>query len=270
MSGQPRTALPIRVALLALASLAGPSPGSESQPGAEPPAIVKNGRLDLDAAVNYFENLYRSRTSRSRVAMTVVKPRHTLAMTLDVWTRGEDRALIIIRDPPRDQGIATLKVDKNLWNYMPRIKRTIRIPPSMMLGSWMGSDFTNDDLVRESSFRDDYAYSLAGPSGQPAGWIIRFDAKPGLAGLWQRIDLVVSEDGLLPLRGLYYNRRGELARVITWDDVTILGGRRLPARMTLVPQDAPGQSTVMVYRDIVFDAEVPESTFSLPELERNR
>jgi hypothetical protein len=83
--------------------------------------------------------------------MTVTRPRRTQTMRMKAWTEGEDKSLIIVQAPPRDAGTATLKVDNNLWNYMPRIKRTVRIPPSMMLASWMGSDFTNDDLVRESS-----------------------------------------------------------------------------------------------------------------------
>lgn len=253
----------------------GPSTNAVASTALSP--LVKDGRLDVEAAVNYFENLYRSKSSRSRVEMTVTKPRQTRSMTMDVWTKGENKALIVICDPPRELGTATLKVDKNLWNYLPRIKRTIRIPPSMMLGSWMGSDFTNDDLVKESSFREDYTYELAGrsedPPGRsedPPGWLIRFEAKPDMVGLWQRFDLVISRDGSLPLLARYYNRRGELARVITWDKITVLGGKRVPARMTLVPSDKEGQRTEMVYLDIAFDVEAAENTFSLAELERKR
>lgn len=234
------------------------------------PSFMKGGQLELDAVVDYFENLYRSRSSRSRLEMTVTKPRHTLKMTMDAWTKGETKALIVIQDPPREQGTATLKVDKNLWNYLPRIKRTIRIPPSMMLGSWMGSDFTNDDLVRESSFREDYTYTLVGRSEEPSGWLVRFEAKPDMVGLWQRFELVISEDGRLPLLARYYNRRGELSRVITWDQLANFGGKVVPARMTLVPRDREGQKTEMVYLNIEFDLDVPESTFSLAELERKR
>ena len=189
---------------------------------------------------------------------------------MKVWTSGEEKALIVIQSPPREKGMATLKVDKNLWNYMPKIKRTIRIPPSMMLASWMGSDFTNDDLVRESSFREDYGYELVGRSEEPPGWLVRFDAKPDMVGLWKRFELVVSEDGTIPIEARYFDRKDRLARTIYWTDIREFDGRRIPARMTLIPIDKEGQKTELVYLDIDFDVEVPDSAFSLSALEQKR
>jgi outer membrane lipoprotein-sorting protein len=235
-----------------------------------PDTFLKDGGLDLEAVVKHFEDLYRSDSSISTVDLTVTRPRRTHSMTMKVWTRGRDKALIVIQEPVREAGTATLKVDANLWNYLPRIKRTIRIPPSLMLGSWMGTDFTNDDLVRESSYIDDYDYQLAGRSGDPAGWVVRFDAKPELVGLWSRIELVFSEDGTIPLQARYYDRRGRLARTMRWDDVREFDGRRLPARMTLEPEEEAGYKTEMRYRAIQFDVDVPESTFSLSYLEQQR
>jgi hypothetical protein len=233
-----------------------------------PDAFLKDGKLDLDAVVKHFEDLYRSDSSISVVDLTVTRPRRTRTMTMKVWTSGRNKALIVIQEPVREAGTATLKVDANLWNYLPRIKRTIRIPPSMMLASWMGTDFTNDDLVRESSFIEDYEYQLAGPSNEPAGWVVRFNARPGLVGLWSRIELVLSEDGTIPLQARYFDRRDRLARTMRWDDVREFDGRRIPARMILVPEDEEGHKTEMHYRTIRFDVDVPESTFSLSYLER--
>jgi outer membrane lipoprotein-sorting protein len=235
-----------------------------------PDTFLKNGEFDLEAVVRHFEDLYRSDSSISTVELTVVRPRRTRTMTMKVWTRGRDKALIVIEEPVREAGTATLKVDANLWNYLPRIKRTIRIPPSMMLASWMGTDFTNDDLVRESSYIDDYEYRLAGPSDEPVGWVVRFDAKPDLVGLWSRIELVLSQDGTIPLQARYYDRRERLSRTMRWDEVREFDGRRLPARMKLQPEDEPGHRTEMRYLAIQFDVDVPESTFSLSYLERQR
>jgi outer membrane lipoprotein-sorting protein len=191
-------------------------------------------------------------------------------MKMKIWSRGNDRALILIESPAREKGTATLRVEKNLWHYLPRIKRTIRIPPSMMLASWMGSDFTNDDIVRESSYSKDYTYELVGPSKEPSGWLIRFEAKPDIVGLWNRLDLVLASDGLIPLKAEYFDRKNRLSRTIRWYEVKPFDGRLLPSRMTLIPEDKQGQKTEMVYDDIDFNAEVPDSTFSLSELERSR
>ena len=233
-------------------------------------SFVRAGRLDVDATVKHFEDLYRSDSSISEAELTVTKPRRKRTMGMKVWTRGEEKALIVIQSPAREKGSATLKVDKNLWNYLPRIKRTIRIPPSMMLASWMGSDFTNDDLVRESSYSKDYTYEVVGRSDNPAGWLILFNAKPDVVGLWKRFELVVSEDGRIPVEAKYYDRKDRLSRTIYWDNVRDFDGRRIPARLTLIPEDKEGQQTELVYRDIDFDVVVPERTFSLSSLERKR
>jgi len=232
--------------------------------------FVKDGQVDVDAVVKYFEDLYRSDGSISMAKLTVTKPRRKRTLEMKIWTRGEEKALIVIRSPARERGTATLKVDKNLWNYLPRIKRTIRIPPSMMLASWMGSDFTNDDLVKESSYSKDYVYELVGPSEEPKGWLVRFTAKPDIVGLWNRFELILSEDARIPIEAKYYDRKDRLARMMYWSDVKVFGGRRIPARMTLTPADKEGHITEMEYLDIDFDVTVPDVTFSLSNLEQKR
>ncbi|UCF16326.1 MAG: outer membrane lipoprotein-sorting protein [Phycisphaerales bacterium] len=232
--------------------------------------FVKDGQVDLEAVVKYFEDLYRSDSSISVAKLTITKPRRKRTLEMKIWTRGEEKALIVIRSPAREKGTATLKVDKNLWNYLPRIKRTIRIPPSMMLASWMGSDFTNDDLVKESSYSKDYHYELVGPSEQPKGWLVRFTAKPDIVGLWNRFELILSEDARVPIEAKYYDRKDRLSRVMHWSDVKVFDGRRIPARMTLTPADKEGHITEMEYLDIDFDVTVPDATFSLSNLEQRR
>ena len=226
--------------------------------------------FDLKAAVKHFEDLYRSSSSIAVAELTVKRPRHSRSLRLKSWSRGEDHALIIIQEPAREKGTATLKVERNLWNFLPRIKRTIRIPPSMMQASWMGSDFTNDDLVKESSFSDDYDFAFGGASNEPAGWRINFTAKPDIIGLWNRVELIVDETGSLPVQAVYFDRRDRPSRRIDWDQVKELGGRRIPARMTLTPLDRPDHQTIFVYHEITFDVEIPDRTFSLAELERIR
>jgi outer membrane lipoprotein-sorting protein len=241
----------------------------ETEKAVEEP-FVKNGNLNLDAVVKYFEDLYRSEQSVSTAELTVTKPRSKRTLRMEVWTKGREKALVVILSPAREKGTATLKVEENLWNYFPKIRRTIRIPPSMMLASWMGSDFTNDDLVRESSFSEDYIYKLVGRGDDPPGWLIRFDAKPDTVGLWKRLELVVSEDGRIPLVARYYDRKDRLARTVHWDSVKVFDGRRIPSRLTLVPEDKEGHKTELVYLEISFHVEVPDSTFSLSSLERKR
>jgi outer membrane lipoprotein-sorting protein len=224
---------------------------------------------DVTALLARLDDLYRSKSSIARIEITVTSPRTIRSLRLRAWSRGEDEALVVIEAPPREEGIATLRVGQNLWNYLPRIARTIRVPPSMMLGSWMGTDFTNDDLVKESSLRRDFTAKVGSRAPSPPGWWIILDVKPGVVGRWSRIELLVSDD-LLPVEEKHFDRRGRLARTMSFDEIKTLGGRRLPTRLTLVPTDVPGQRTEMRYLDLQFDVALPADTFSLARLERGK
>ncbi len=224
---------------------------------------------DVSALLRHLDDLYRSRSSVARIEIEVATLRSTRSMRLQAWTRGEDRTLVLVEAPPREAGTATLRVGQNLWNWLPRISRTIRVPPAMMLASWMGTDFTNDDLVKESSLHDDFTARIDRRSASPPGWWLALDVKPGVVGRWARLEILVSDDRL-PVEERHYDRKGRLARTMTFDEVKVLGGRKLPARITLVPADVAGQRTVMRYLDVSFDVPVPDDTFSLSRLERGR
>lgn len=232
-------------------------------------AAVEPPPPDVDQVLAKLDDLFRSKSSIGRMDIVVSGPRTSRTMRVRSWTRGEDEALIVIEAPPREAGISTLKVKNNLWNYLPRVARTVRVPPSMMLGAWMGTDFTNDDLVRESSYRHDFVTRLEGRSQAPPGWTLTLEARPGVVGLWARLELLV-DDELLPVRIRYFDRKGRHARTMTFDEVKELGGRRLPTRMAMTPADTEGQQTELRYLELQFDVEVPDETFSLSRLERNR
>jgi outer membrane lipoprotein-sorting protein len=237
--------------------------------GARPSGAAGPELPDVEALLQHLDDLYRSKSSIARIQIDVTSARSTRSMRLRAWTRGEEEVLVLIEAPPREAGIATLRVGNNLWNYLPKIARTIRVPPAAMLGSWMGTDFTNDDLVKESSLRKDFSARVDRRSDAPLGWWLALDVKPGVVGRWARIELLVSDERL-PVEERHFDRKGRLARTMYFDEVKVLGGRRLPARIALVPADAGGQRTEMRYLDVDFDLPLSDDTFSLSRLERTR
>lgn len=234
------------------------------------PAVATGEPPSVQAVLARLDDLYRSKASVARLEIVVAGPRTTRTLRVKAWTRGQDEALIVIESPAREAGIATLRVKDNLWNYLPKVARTIRVPASMMLGAWMGTDFTNDDLVHESSYEHDFVARLDGRSADPPGWLLKLEARPGLVGLWARLEVVV-DDALLPVTMRYFDRRGRLARTLAFDEVKeVSKGRVIPTHWTLTPADSERQRTELRYLEVEFDADVPDDTFSLSRLERNR
>jgi hypothetical protein len=133
----------------------------------------------------------------------------------------------------------------------------------------MGTDFTNDDLVKESSLRKDFTARVDRRSDAPAGWWLALDVKPDVVGRWARIEILVSDDRL-PVEERHFDRRGRLARTMHFDDVKVLGGRRLPAHIALMPTDSPEKRTDMRYLEVEFDVALPDDMFSLSRLEQVR
>jgi len=228
------------------------------------------GAPDADDILRSYDDLYNSTGTKASVEITIVTPKKTRNLELRFWARGEDKALMIVDAPPRDAGTATLKVDKNLWNYLPKIARTIRVPPSMMMGSWMGSDLTNDDIVRDSSYEDDYESEVVGRTEDPPGWKLRMTARQDAVGLWNSVEMVFADDAWLPVMAQFYDRKDRLSRTMTFGEVEVMNGRRVPTLITIIPEREEGRRTEFRYLDVEFDVELSDDTFSLSRLERTQ
>ncbi|KAA3628453.1 MAG: outer membrane lipoprotein-sorting protein [Proteobacteria bacterium] len=228
--------------------------------------------IDVDELIRHIDRLWRGDTSRATMSMSVKTERYERTMTMEAWSRGKDYSLVVIREPVKDRGIATLKVEENIWNYLPKINRVTKVPSSMMSGSWMGSHFTNDDLVKESTFEDDYdaTISFEGERDGQRIYELTFVAKPDAAVVWGKVIMTVDQVSLAPYTSLYYDEEGVLIRTMTMDQTQMIDGRVIPMRMSLQPLDKPDESTVIVYQQIAFGMPLEESFFSLQTLKRRR
>lgn len=223
---------------------------------------------DVTEIVRNAEKHMKGNTSASQVDVAIVRPNWSREMSLKTWSKGNDYAMILVTAPAREKGIVYLKRRKEVWNWIPSIERNIKLPPSMMSQSWMGTDFTNDDLVREASIAEDYFHRLVGSEavGGRECYLIEMIPAPESAVVWGKVLLWIDKKDNLMMRAEYYDEDGELVNSMICSEVRLMGGRLLPARMEMFPSDKKGNKTVLVYRDIVFDIPIDDAFFSVSKL----
>ncbi|MHB0995580.1 MAG: outer membrane lipoprotein-sorting protein [Elusimicrobiales bacterium] len=232
-------------------------------------AAPQGSSPEVRALLDRVDRLYRSDRSRAQIQMEVVTPDWRRTLLMDFWTEGLDKTFIRVLSPARDSGAATLRKGPEMWNYFPKINKVMKVPPSMMMGAWMGSDFTNDDLVKESTLINDYLGEFFTPGkADPSLHYIRLKPRKETVSLWGAIELAVRKDDLLPVREDYYDEKGRLQRSMDFSDFAELGGRLMPRVMRMVPLSKAGHSTTIRYLDAEFDAALPADTFTLRNLQR--
>jgi len=240
-------------------------------PGGIRPSAAGDGRAKVREIIDRVDRLYRSDTSYGELEMTIITPNWRRRIRMKIWTEGMDKTFLYITSPKKDAGIATLRIGTEMWNYFPKINKVMKIPPSMMMGSWMGSDFTNDDLVKESSLLRDYNARLINPEGaDKEHYYIELVPRMETATVWGRIVVTVRKDDYIPVRLVYFDEKGEKMRVLEYRDVRLFGDRRLPAVVEMTPLNKEGHKTVIRYNDIRFNIELDRETFTLRNLQRKR
>ncbi|MFN2395290.1 MAG: outer membrane lipoprotein-sorting protein [Bacteroidales bacterium] len=211
-----------------------------------------------------MEDNMRGDASYTEMSMETVRPRYTREITMKSWSMGDDYSLILITAPARDEGTAFLKRKNEIWNYVPNIDRTVKMPPSMMSQSWMGSDFTNDDLVQGSSTVDDYDHKLIGKETINGTECYKIEMKPHpeTPVVYDKIIYRVSTDSYLPVKIDNYNEFGDLVSTINFSDVQNMGGRDFPTIMEMIPHDKKGHKTILRTHEADFSIQLNESFFS--------
>ncbi len=217
-----------------------------------------------------IDDLYRGQSAHGRMTMKVVTAHWTREMSLEFWNKGKDKSLIRIVAPAKEKGTATLKSGNEIWNFLPKVKRIIKIPSSMMGGSWMGSHFTNDDLVKESRMADDYDFSISFDGTRENQDVVDITCipKPQAAVVWGKVVATVRTSDTIPLQVLFYDEDLKLSRTMTFSKVRTMQDRVLPSVTRMVPADKPNEHTEITYHDIQFDQPLEDDLFSLQNLER--
>ncbi|HCE3274640.1 outer membrane lipoprotein-sorting protein [Vibrio parahaemolyticus] len=222
--------------------------------------------------VQKSDQAMRGKSSYSEATMEIVRPDWTRSMTMKSWTKGTELSLVLVTAPAKDKGSASLKRHREMWNWVPSIERVIKIAPSMLSQSWMGSDFTNDDLINQSSIVVDYQHALVGNDSFEGDkvWVIEATAKPDAPVVWNKVSLWISQSTYLQRKVEFYDEFDERVNVLTTYDVKELGGRKIATRMEMKPVDKPGNKTIFTTHQAQFDFDINDDFFSQQQMKSLR
>lgn len=236
------------------------------------PAYSIAAAIDGKTIVSRVEKLLWGRTSEGEYEMIITTPHWSRTLKLRSWMQRPDKTFVRILSPKKEAGIGSLRIGNEMWNYLPNIERVIKIPPSMMLQPWMGSDFTNDDLVKESSMVDDYVHRIEATETVDGIEVYRVIStpRPEAAVVWGKLVYRVRKHDLMPLSQQYYDERGELIKELTFSDVKKMGGRLIPTLWTMKPMKKPGKKTEIRLLSMNFNQPIKTSIFTLRNLRRSR
>jgi len=218
------------------------------------------------------EKFNGEKSSFSVMSMKVIRPEWQRTIEFKTWTLGRDNALTLITAPAKEAGQTFLKRGSEMWSWNPSINRLIKLPPSMMSQGWMGSDYTNDDILRESSVVNDYIHEIVGEEniGGRLCYKINMTARENASIVWGKQIRWIDKKDFLVLRAELYDEDGYLVRTETGSDIKIMDGRTITSKIELVPEEEPENKTLLEIREIKFNIPVGESYFSQQNMKRVR
>jgi outer membrane lipoprotein-sorting protein len=226
--------------------------------------------IDVKELVREADEKIRGNSSSGIFTMTIERPGWSRSISMKNWSLGNEYSLIYITAPAKEKGQVFLKRKNEMWNWIPSIERMVKIPPSMMMQSWMGSDFTNDDLVKESSLVKDYTHLLLGEEKVRGYDCYKIELIPteDAPVVWGKINMWISKKDNLWLKAEYYDEDGFLVNYETLSDIKKMDDRIIPCRMEMIPAEKEGHKTILVFDEIDFEVPLKENFFSIQNMKR--
>jgi hypothetical protein len=215
-----------------------------------------------------IDDMYRGSQSHAIMEMEVQTEHWKRTLALEAWSLGEDYSLIRILEPKKEKGTATLKAKGDLFTYLSKTGRTVKITSGMMGGSWMGSHFTNDDLVRDTRFSRDFDVELAFDGEQAGTPIYRFTItpKPDTPVVWGKVEVTVRKSDLQPVEERFFDEDGEPVRVMELAKIKALSGKKMPTEVIVRPLDGSGEYTRVTWNEVDFNVDLTPAFFSIRKL----
>lgn len=235
-------------------------------------SLYGQSQLTAKEIIEKADDKVRGKTNKSILEMQIIRPTWQRDISMKSWSNGLDYSMTYITSPARDKGQVFMKRKTEMWNWMPSIGRMVKIPASMMSQGWMGSDYTNDDILKESSIVVDYKHSLAGEE-EVEGlncYKIEMQPKEEAAVIWGKVYKWITKDEFIQIKSEYFDEDNELVKSDFGYDFKMMDGRLIPTRIEIVPAGEEGKKTVLFMKEIEFDIEIDESYFSQQNMKRIR
>lgn len=218
------------------------------------------------------DDQFRGKTSYAEMTIDIIRPKWSKKMKMKTWSKGSDQSISLVMSPAKEKGVVFLMRDKEVWNYIPTLSRTIKFPPSMMMQNWMGTDLTNDDLVKMSSMVKDYKQEIVAEESKEGllCWKIELTPKQNAAVVWGKINIWIDKKDYMQMQIEYYDEDDFLVNQMIASDIKSFGGKKLPSKLRIIPVDKKGQETRITYDKWIFDLKISDSYFTKNYMKRIR
>lgn len=217
--------------------------------------------------LKHVDQIHRADASFAEVEMLIQTPEWERKLKLKAWSLGTELTLIRILAPRKDKGVATLRRKHEMWNFFPKINKVIKVPPSMMGGSWMGSDFSNDDLVKQSDLAKDYKIEQEKTAKE---YVLTLIPHPNTVTVWGKQVIRVDRANLMPLEQAFFDEKGEKIRLLKFMEIKEYNGRKVPSLMEMIPLNKKGHKTTIRYLNLDLGLKLEDEFFSLRTLKRGK
>lgn len=233
-------------------------------------AFAEAQNLTAKEIVQKAYNQAEGKSSKGKMTMKIIRPNWQRSISFKIRTKGRDYSLTYVSAPAKEKGQTFLKRHNEMWSWNPKISRMIKMPPSMLSQAWMGSDYTNDDILKESSIVVDYNHQIANTAkiNEHECYMIILTPKTDAAVVWGKIIKFITKDKYLQLKSMYYDEDNELVKTEKASDIKNIGGRELPTKIEIIPADKPKHKTVVIINEMQFDISIKDSFFSQQNMKR--
>ncbi len=220
--------------------------------------------------IKIADSRLRGNSSYSEITITIVRPKWEKKMSVKSWSRGTDYSVSLVTSPAKEKGSVFLKRKKEAWNYLPTIERTIKLPPSMMTQNWMGTDFTNDDLIKQSSMVVDYNHKIIGTEiiENLNCWKLELIPTEEASVVWGKLIVWIDKKDFMQLKTEFYDEDLEIVNKMVGSNIEVFNNKKLPSILEYYPLDEEGNKTVIEYNIWDFNVSIPENYFSTQYVSR--